>query len=69
MLGLNHDWFKIPAADVADSVAMFQLTWIIVMAALTVATTRLPVAFTAVVGLVVLALVLLYFGARRRARR
>lgn len=62
VLGLNHDWFKIPAADVSDSVAMFQITWAIVMAALTLATVRLPVAFTAVVGLVVLALVLLIFG-------
>ncbi|MCW3009912.1 MAG: putative transrane protein [Solirubrobacterales bacterium] len=62
VLGLNHDWFKIPAADVVDSVTMFQLTWAIVMGALTLATVRLPVAFTAVVGLVVLALVLLIFA-------
>lgn len=62
VLGLNHDWFKVPAADVTDSVTMFQLTWAIVMGALTLATVRLPVAFTAVVGLVVLALVLLIFA-------
>jgi len=62
VLGLNHNWFVIPEADVTDSVALFQITWAVVMAALTVATLRLPVAFTAVVGLVVLALVLLIFG-------
>lgn len=62
VLGLNHDWFKIPAADVTDSVAMFQITWAVVMAGLTLATVRLPVAFTAVVALVVVALVLLIFG-------
>lgn len=62
VLGLNHDWFKIPAADVTDSVVMFQITWAVVMAGLTAATVRLPVAFTAVVALVVLALVLLIFG-------
>lgn len=62
VLGLNHNWFVIPEADVTDSVALFQITWVVVMAALTVATLRLPVAFTAVVALVVLALVLLVFG-------
>lgn len=62
VLGLTHDWFAIPAADVQHSVALFQISWTIVMAALTVATLRLPVAFTAVVGLVVLALVLLVIG-------
>lgn len=62
VLGLTHDWFKIPAADVTDSVAMFQITWAVVMGGLTLATLRLPVAFTAVVGLVVVALVLLIFG-------
>lgn len=62
VLGLNHNWYAIPAADVSDSVALFQITWAAVMAALTVATLRLPVAFTAVVALVVLALVLLIVG-------
>ena len=64
VLGLNHDWFKIPAEDAADSVALFQVTWAVVMAALTVATLRLPVAFTAVVGLVVLALILLVISTK-----
>jgi succinate-acetate transporter protein len=62
VLGLNHDWFAIPAADVTHSVALFQISWAIVMAALTAATLRLPVAFTAVVALVVVALVLLIIG-------
>ena len=62
VLGLNHNWFAIPAADVTDSVALFQISWAIVMGVLTLATLRLPVAFTAVVGLVVVALVLLVFG-------
>ena len=62
VLGLNHNWFAIPAADVTDSVALFQISWAIVMGVLTLATLRLPVAFTAVVALVVVALVLLVFG-------
>ncbi|MEA2144041.1 MAG: uncharacterized protein QOI64_2471 [Solirubrobacteraceae bacterium] len=62
VLGLNHDWFAIAPADVTHSVALFQISWAVVMGALTVATLRLPVAFTAVVALVVVALVLLVFG-------
>ena len=49
-------------ADVAHTIAEFQITWAIVMAALTIATFRLPVAFTAVIALVVLALVFLIIG-------
>ena len=62
VLGLNHDWFAIPAGDVRRSVALFDITWAVVMASLMLATLRLPVAYTAVVALVVVALVLLVFG-------
>lgn len=62
VLGLTHGWFAIPADDVQHTVAQFQVSWAIIMAALTIATLRLPVAFTAVVALVVLALVLLVVG-------
>jgi succinate-acetate transporter protein len=62
VLGLTHNWFGIPPADVTHTIAEFQITWAIVMAALTLATLRLPSAFTAVVALVVLALVLLIIG-------
>jgi succinate-acetate transporter protein len=62
VLGLNHNWFAIPAANVTHSVALFQISWAIVMAALTIATLRLPVAFTGVIALVVVALILLIIG-------
>jgi hypothetical protein len=62
VIGLNHNWFAIPPADVTHTIASFQITWAIVMGALTLATLRLPVVFTAIVGLVVVALVLLIFG-------
>jgi uncharacterized protein len=62
VLGLTHAWFVIPAANVERTVALFLISWAVVMAALTLATVRLPVAYTAVVGLVVIALVLLIFG-------
>jgi uncharacterized protein len=62
VIGLNHNWFAIPPADVTHTVASFQISWAIVIGALTLATLRLPVVFTAIVGLVVVALVLLIFG-------
>jgi succinate-acetate transporter protein len=62
VLGLFHNWLLIPAADVKKSIALFLISWAIVMAALTLATLRLPVSYTAVVALVVLALVLRTIG-------
>jgi succinate-acetate transporter protein len=62
LLGLNHDWFAIPAANVSRSVELFLITWAVVMSALTVASVRLPLAYTLVFALVVVALVLLIFG-------
>lgn len=59
VLGLTHNWFGIPAGDVVHTVALFQITWAIVIAALTVGGLRLPLAFTAVNALIVVALVLL----------
>ena len=61
VLGVFHNWLLIPAASVNKSIALFLISWAI-MAALTLATLRLPVAYTAVVALVVLALVLRTFG-------
>jgi uncharacterized protein len=62
VLGLNHNWLAIPAGDVTHTVALFQITWAVVFAVLALATLRLPVAFTAVVVLVVLALIFLIIG-------
>jgi succinate-acetate transporter protein len=62
LLGLNHGWFAIPAGNVDRSIALFLITWAVVMGALTVASVRLPLAYTAVFALVVVALVLLVFA-------
>jgi succinate-acetate transporter protein len=62
VLGLNHNWYAIPAPNVERSIALFLITWGVVMFALTVASVRLPLAYTLVFGLVVVALVLLIFG-------
>jgi succinate-acetate transporter protein len=62
LLGLFHNWLLVPPADVKKSIALFLISWAIVMAALTLATARLPASYTAVVALVVLALVLRTIG-------
>lgn len=62
LFGLNHNWFAIPAPNVERSIALFLITWGVVMFALTVASVRLPLAYTLVFALVVVALVLLIFG-------
>jgi succinate-acetate transporter protein len=59
LLGVLHGWLQVPAANVTHVEALFLITWAIVMGALTIASVRLPLAFTAVFALVVLALVLL----------
>jgi uncharacterized protein len=62
VLGLQHNWFQIPAEDVTHSVALFLISWAVVMFFLTVGSARLPVIYTILLGLVFVALVLLVFG-------
>jgi succinate-acetate transporter protein len=62
VLGLDHNWFAITVAAVLATVKLFLLTWLIIIVMLTLATLRLPVAFTAVFALVDLALLLLYIA-------
>lgn len=59
LLGVLHGWLLVPAANVTHVEALFLITWAIVMGALTIASVRLPLAFTAVFALVVAALILL----------
>jgi succinate-acetate transporter protein len=66
VLGLTHNWFgiaalaKTDAAVVGDTVKAFLLAWAITMALLTLATIRLPLAYTVDVALVDAALWILY---------
>ena len=59
VLGLDHNWFAIAPTAVVDTVRLFLLTWLIIIVMLTLATLRLPSAFTAVFALVDLALLML----------
>jgi uncharacterized protein len=62
VLGLDHNWFAIPVTAAVDTVKLFLLTWLIIIVMLTLATLRLPSAFTGVFLLVDLALLLLYLA-------
>jgi succinate-acetate transporter protein len=59
VLGLDHNWFAITATAVLATVKLFLVAWLVAILMLTLATLRLPAAFTAVFALVDLALLLL----------
>ena len=59
VLGLVHNWFAITATAVLATVKLFLIAWLVAIVMLTLATLRLPSAFTAVFVLVDLALLLL----------
>ncbi len=58
VLALLHDWFAIPPDDVRRTVAIFTMSFAAFFF-LTLASIRLPVIYTAIFGLVVVALVVL----------
>jgi succinate-acetate transporter protein len=62
VVALDHNWFAIPATAVVATVKLFLIAWLVAIVMLTLATLRLPVAFTALFGLVDLALLLLLLG-------
>lgn len=62
VLGLLHGWFAITLLAVAATQKLFLISWLVVIVMLTLATLRLPVAFTALFGLVDVALLLLLLG-------
>ncbi|HKC28047.1 MAG TPA: GPR1/FUN34/YaaH family transporter [Jatrophihabitans sp.] len=62
VFGLLHNWFAIPPNAVVHTEALFLISWIVVMGMLTLATLRLPLAFTAIFALVELALIAVLIG-------
>jgi uncharacterized protein len=61
VLALGHNWFVLLTAG-TGTVELFLTTWLIVIVMLTLATLRLPVAYTALLVLVDLALVFVLAG-------
>jgi len=62
VFGLLHNWYRIPLRDIVHTQGLFLITWIVIMGMLTLATLRLPLAFTAVFALVELALIAVLIG-------
>lgn len=62
VLGLTHNWFGITADAAKSTQELFLTTWLVLIVLLTLATLRLPVAFTALFVLIDLALLLLLIG-------
>ena len=62
VLGLTHGWFGITASAAQASQELFLVAWLVVIIMLTLATLRLPLAFTLVFVLVDVALLLVFLS-------
>jgi len=62
VIGLTHNWFGVAPTSIQATEELFLVAWLVVMIMLTLATLRLPLAFTAVFALVDLALLLVFLG-------
>jgi succinate-acetate transporter protein len=62
VLGLLHGWFAITVLAVRSTQELFLTVWLVIIVMLTLATLRLPVAYTALFGLIDLALLLVLIG-------
>ncbi len=62
VFGLLHNWYLIPLRDIVHTQGLFLITWIVIMGMLTLATLRLPLAFTGVFALVEAALIAVLIG-------
>jgi succinate-acetate transporter protein len=62
VVGLLHNWFGIGLTAVVATQKLFLLTWLVIIVMLTLATLRLPLAFTAVFVLIDAALLMLFIN-------
>jgi succinate-acetate transporter protein len=62
VLGLDHNWFAITATAILATVKLFLIAWLVAIVMLTLATLRLPSAFSVLFALVDIALLLLLLG-------
>lgn len=59
VLGLAHNWYAIPAADIAHAVAQFLIAWAVVVFMLALVSLRIPLAFTLILAFALVAVILL----------
>ncbi len=62
VLGLTHSWFGIAPTAIQATQELFLVSWLVVIVMLTLATLRLPSAYTALLFLVDLALLLIFLS-------
>ena len=62
LTGLAHGWWGVTTATTVHTVAAFLISWIVIIAVLTLASLRLPLAFTLIFVLVEVALILVLAG-------
>ncbi len=62
VLGVDHNWFAITPTAILATVKLFLIAWLVAIVMLTLATLRLPAAFSVLFVLVDLALLLLLLG-------
>jgi succinate-acetate transporter protein len=62
VIGLTHGWFGIAPTSAQAAQELFLVAWLVVMVMLTLATLRLPSAYTAIFVLVDVALLLVFLG-------
>jgi hypothetical protein len=62
VLGLDHNWFAITPTAILATVKLFLIAWLVAIVMLTLATLRLPAAFSVLFVLVDVALLLLLLG-------
>ena len=62
VIGLLHGWYGILPRDAVATQKLYLITWLVVIVMLTLATLRLPSAFTALFVLIDVALLLLLLG-------
>jgi succinate-acetate transporter protein len=62
VIGLTHGWFGIAPASVQAAQELFLVAWLVVTVMLTLATLRLPLAYTVVFVLVDVALLLVFLS-------
>ncbi|MDJ0396782.1 GPR1/FUN34/YaaH family transporter [Rhodococcus sp. G-MC3] len=62
VLGLTNNWFGIAEEDAVGTQKLFLLTWLIIIVLLTIASVRLPLAFTLLFTLIDLAVLFVFLG-------
>jgi succinate-acetate transporter protein len=61
-MGLAHNWFGVAPTDIKHTIALFLISWLVVVGVLTLATLALPWAYTLLFTLVELSLALALAG-------